>query len=398
MTRKGNSLLAELREEWTAMWQGKFPRGLFIFLTPLLFTLLFGWTYSKNVVNHIPLAVLDEDQTALSRSLSEMFADSDRFHLIAYPHTEGELAELLQSGKVLAALEIPKDFSKKLKNGEGASLVFLTNSINNVHANGALTSTQEIIRTFNIAAGQQAMERAGLLPSAALNATYPIQMGVRILGNPTVGYAPFMLSGLLLNGLQIGLMAAFAPVAVTEYLRRKGENPLALIAACLVRLLPYFLCGIIAYLLSLIICCYVFDVPMRGSWAEALVLGAAYYAFVGGVLLLFSICSPTREMALQQPMLYIMPGLLYSGLSWPSFDMTPLAHFLSRLLPITYAGESLRDILLTGYAPTLWADIRSMLLGALLTCTVAALVFFLRPKIEERLQRARASRKDVSHA
>ena len=50
---------------------------LILILTPIFFAILFGAIYSKNVMNQIPTAILDQDQSKLSRNLSRMFYDSD---------------------------------------------------------------------------------------------------------------------------------------------------------------------------------------------------------------------------------------------------------------------------------------------------------------------------------
>ena len=94
--------------------------------------------------------------------------------------------------------------------------------------------------------------------------------------------------------------------------------------------------------------------------------------------MIFSACSPKPELALQAPLIYIMPGLLFSGLSFPLFDMNDAAKFYSSLMPMTYASDTLRDILLTGHAPNLLSDCGSMLLGGLIGICVALTIFFLR--------------------
>ena len=80
----------------------------------------------------------------------------------------------------------------------------------------------------------------------------------------------------------------------------------------------------------------------------------------------------------QAPMVYIMPGLLYSGLSWPNFDMSSIASVLGMLMPMTYGGDTLRDILLNGTAPTLYTNCKIMLLGGIGCQLVAAGLFYLR--------------------
>lgn len=244
--------------------------------------------------------------------------------------------------------------------------------------NAALSSAQEIQRSFSVAVAQKQMEGLGKLPKDAMNMAYPVHLGVRILNNPATGYAPFMLAGLMLNGFQIGLMLAAAPVLVTECLRRRygKEYPSWLIL--LAKFVPYWLAAVAAYFLSLLAVVYGFQVPMRGSWLDALVLGGCFAFFVLGVMQIFSACSPGRVMSLQAPMVYIMPGLLYSGLSWPAFDMNELAGDLSLILPISYAGDNLRDILLAGYAPALWHDCGRMLLGGCIGILIGLAVFSLR--------------------
>ncbi len=247
-----------------------------------------------------------------------------------------------------------------------------------VPGNAALSAAQEINRSFSVAVGQKLMEGLNQLPKAAMNEAYPIRLGVRILNNPANGYTPFMLSGLMLNGFQIGLMLAAAPVLITECLRRRYGKEYASWLIMVGKMVPYWFAGMASYLVSLLVVIYGFDVPMRGSWLDAMALGGAYAFFVLGALMLFSACSPTRVMSLQAPMLYIMPGLLYSGLSWPSFDMNQIAGTLSLVLPITYAGDNLRDILLAGYAPALGQDCGYMLLGGCIATALGGILFSLR--------------------
>ena len=154
------------------------------------------------------------------------------------------------------------------------------------------------------------------------------------------------------------------PVLSRRFLRRRyGRNyPSWLLE--LAGLLPYACVAFAGYLLSLLVLIHGFAVPMRGSWGDVLALGGAFIFFVCCVLMLFSACVPSRELSLQAPMVYIMPGLLYSGLSWPPFDMSQVAAAFGALLPMTYAGISLRDSMLLGYSPSLWSNVGIMLAAA----------------------------------
>lgn len=367
-----------LSDEIHYLFGGRFPLAAILVGLPLMFTLLFGLVYRENTVNAIPLVIYDEDQSGTSRQLIQLYADSERFHIVAYVDSEEAMKATLDSGQTKVALAIPKGFSKDMKRGRGTELLLMVNSANNMFANAAMTALQEIVRSYTIAVGQKMLESAGLLPQQAMHAVYPIHLGVRILGNPTNGYTPFMLSGLMMNGLQIGIMLTIAPLLVTEVLRRRYDWKYAAWLHVAVRWIPYWGLAMAGYLGALIAAVYCFAVPMAGSWLEAAVLGGAFCFFVCGVLLLFSACSLTQVLSFQAPMLYIMPGLLYSGLSWPIFDMNLYATAFGALMPMTYGGDTLRDILLMGYAPSLAGNCLKMLLGGLFCGLLAWGVFCLR--------------------
>ncbi|WP_196590226.1 ABC transporter permease [Pectinatus frisingensis] len=376
------NFLTVLRDETKYIFSGRFPIVLIIFFVPLLFTILFGVIYEKNVVNNIPMAVYDQDQSKLSRALIQAYNDSERYNIITYVQSQEDLENQILEGKVLIALGIPNNFSKQVKLGQKANILFIVNSTNNMFGNAAISSAQEINRTFSLAVGSQILEAGGLLPQNAINAVYPIHLGVRILNNPINGYGPFMLSGLMLNGFQIGLMLAFAPSVVTEILRRRYGREYSSLAIAIGKFIPYWLASLISFALSLSVIVYYFDIPMHGNWSEALCLAGGFSFFVLCVLMLFSACCPSRILSLQVPMVYIMPGLLYSGLSWPSFDMNAVAGTISLFLPMSWAGDNLRDILLAGYAPRLWHDCMIMFVDGCIAASLATLVVAIRRHYE----------------
>lgn len=367
-------------ESFRSLFRGRVPLAALLIGTPLAFTLLFGVIYDGNVVNDIALTVYDEDQSSMSRTLIQAYGDSDRFRIVSHVLSEEAMKAEILEGRARAALEIPRDFSKDVRLGQGADYLLMVNSANNMFGNAALAASQEIARSFSVGVGQKLMEGVGLKPDDAMNAAYPVHLGVRITGDPANGYTSFMLAGLMLNGLQIGVMVTLAPLLITEILglQRGREYPSWLLA--LAGALPYPMVAFVGFLVSMFVCVHVFAVPMRGSWLDACLLGIAFLTFVTGVLLLFSACVPSRELSLQAPMLYIMPGLLYSGLSWPPFDMSTFAAAFGKLLPMTYVGDALRDVTLSGYAPDLAVNCRTMILAGLGCFLVATLIFDFRRK------------------
>ncbi len=85
-------------DEWHYLIHGRPPVAIIIFAMPLAFSLLFGCVYRGNVVNNIPFVVYDENQSKLSRSLIQAYADADRFTYVAQAASEEEMQEAIESG------------------------------------------------------------------------------------------------------------------------------------------------------------------------------------------------------------------------------------------------------------------------------------------------------------
>lgn len=351
-----------LLEEHRVLWKRPVPPVLF-FLTPIVFCLVFGLLYQENTLRHIPLAICDLDQSVLSRSLIQVYADSERFDVLFYPSTQEEMEELLRNGRAKAGLEIPKDFSKRIKLSQDTEIAILVNSANNFFGNSAMSAVQENNRTFSLGVAQKLLQGMGILPKNAAEAVYPIHIGARILRNPTTGYTPFMLSGIMLHGLQMALLVTVAPLlaALCAQGMNGGEDHPAWMLL-VGKAIPYWCAGLAAYAISLFVLVHLWAIPLRGELWQLLLLGGCFLFAVIGVLYLVSSISPDEIMAVQGPLLYIMPGLLFSGLSWPLFSMEGFARWYAGTMPITYTADSLRDLMLAGYAPAFWENLSTLLL------------------------------------
>ena len=87
-------------------------------------------------------------------------------------------------------------------------------------------------------------------------------------------------------------------------------------------------------------------------WPLLLLVGAFSFLLLA-ISFFFSAIVRDEVAALQVPLLYIMPGLLFSGLSWPSFAMDSVAKTIAAFMPLTYTADAVRDLVLLGYSPQL---------------------------------------------
>jgi ABC-2 type transport system permease protein len=103
---------------------------LFLLIMPILFTLLFGFAFgafSRGLNDpRLPVGFLDQDGTWLSRSLHDQLAASDLIRLQTGLWAKStDLESLVSTGKLAAALIIPKGYSHALLRGESAKLALI---------------------------------------------------------------------------------------------------------------------------------------------------------------------------------------------------------------------------------------------------------------------------------
>lgn len=368
-----------LRQELRALFWCKFPAALWLFGVPLLFCLLFGLVYSPNVVKHIPLVVYDQDQTATSRIAVQAFLDSERYDVIAQVTSQEAVDQYLTNHDAEASLVIPPDFSKNIKLGHSTQLLMEVNATNLMYANTILSTSQEIVQTLSVGISQKMLEGVNKLPDQALRLAMPVRFSVRILNNPTLSYSNFVLPGLGANGLQIGIILVASTLLTGEYRRLSLWKNVSSAALVIGKLLPIWLVSIAAFFAYIAYLIQAFAIPFRGDVMSLLMIGGAFTFAIVGVGLFFSAVSPNEIMAIQSPVLYIMPAFLFSGYSWPVLAMNDFSQTFSALLPLSYAGDTLRDILLVGYAPELLKNtIILLVFGASLSLLAIAVFAFRR--------------------
>ena len=339
------------------LFGGLWRSGWLLFLLPLLYLLFFGNAYSSNIVKDIPLIIYDQDQTAVSRSLVQAFADSERCRIVAQVVTQADMDQAMAENKALLALAIPPQFEQSIKQGRGATVLLQANSANNMFANAGIGAATEIVQSFSAGTAKKLWQGKNQVPAAALNMAAPVKLGIRVLNNPTTSYTNFMLLGLVLNGLQIAILLTAGPLLTREYAKPETRGDTSASELVLRKMLVCWPAAVLSFFLCLGAGIVFFDMTFSGALWPLLLLVGAFSFLLLAISFFFSAIVSDEVAALQVPLLYIMPGLLFSGLSWPSFAMDSVAKTIAAFMPLTYTADAVRDLVLLGYSPQLPANL-----------------------------------------
>ena len=91
-------------------------------VAPLLYAFFIGSIYKEKEVTQIPIAVVDQDHTSLSRKVSQLVNTSEKIKVYGHYSSLENAMESFNSLEVQGILILPKDFQKKTMNLDGSTI------------------------------------------------------------------------------------------------------------------------------------------------------------------------------------------------------------------------------------------------------------------------------------
>ena len=335
-------VVAVARKELLQLVRDRLSLG-FIVGIPSLQLLLFGYAINLDV-RHIPTAIVDQSQTALSRQLVGELAATQTFRPVRAPKTETEAIRLLAASEVGAVVVIPPDLDRRLYRGRGAEISILADASNPTVAAAVAAAGEGLGNAIALRA------QVGAREDAVRGA--PLRIAVVPFYNPERRTPVFIVPGLVGVILTMTMMLMTALAVVRERERGTFEfliaTPVRRSELMIGKIVPYLIVGQIQVALVLTLGAWIFDVPIHGSLVD-LALGAA--VFVGAMLtlgLVISAPARTQFQAVQMAFFFFLPSMLLSGFMFPFDAMPEPAQWIGSVLPLTHFLRIARGILLKG--------------------------------------------------
>jgi ABC-2 type transport system permease protein len=305
---------------------------------PVVMLMLFGYGISQDV-DHLPLAVVDQDDTPASRRLPQALVAGGYFvHALDLPSPD-EAEAALRSGRVKAVLVVPQGYGRSLARGLPAEAQLLVDGSDGTTATIAMGD----------AAGIVGATAAGRAVRPSLNAGPRI----RVRFNPAMRSAYNMVSGVIVLILAMVASLLTALTISREWERGTMEQlfatPVSRLEIVAGKLIPYTGLGFVQTLLVLTLGSYLYDIPIRGSLVTLFACSTLFLLAMLGTGLIASVIAKSQLVAVQFAlMVAYMPVAMLSGFMFPIENMPWWLQWISRVVPGRYYLTTLRGVLLKG--------------------------------------------------
>lgn len=342
--------LKDLFRVWRReLWLSVTDVGVLLFFVglPLAYPIIYTLIYNPETVREIPMVIVDHSRTAESRDLVRTLSATPAIEIAGYASDMAEAREAWAEKKCYAIIEIPSDYARQIGSGGQAVISYYQDMslLFRYRQNLFSLTGVQLAETTKLTA-ERVADEAGIV--STLISGLPIQTDSKVAGDPTQGFASFIMPGVLIMILQQGMLMGIAMLAGTRRDRRRGLDPRGIGAyevdagasatilgrafAYLTILLPmtYFVVAMVPAMFSL---------PQAGHFMD-------YFPFIFVMLLATAFLGQTvqifvreRETAMVLIVFTSVFVLFLSGLTWPRYAFPPFWRVISDLVPATWGVQ-----------------------------------------------------------
>jgi ABC-2 type transport system permease protein len=310
-------------------------RGAFglIVLAPIIYGALYPQPYLGQLVRAIPIAVVDDDSSEVSRRLVQGLNAHEAIQVVARPATLVDAQAALARREVFAIVDIPAGTEREVLAGRKARVPAYVDSVYFLLYNRTLQGIVESSGavTADLLSGEARAD--GSLYRAALARSSPVEVLNQPLFNPTGGYASYIVPAAFMLILQQTLLMGSATLGTG---RRRNTA-----SALLGQGLAHLMLALPGAALLLVVLPRLYGFSATAHLGDLLALLLPFILSVSFLGQFVSAWFKYRETAVLLFIATSLPLFFLVGVAWPVEAIPPAVHALSFIFPSTSAIDGL---------------------------------------------------------
>ena len=342
-----------LKKDLIVLWRHK-PRLISIILFPILMITLFGYGMGGTLEN-IPVVIVEQSSGPVTDQTVDAMRNMSLYDIKDILKDPEIARDMVDTGEVKAAIILPPNYDN-LTSSEPTVVMYLDSS-DQLASQALVPATQAL---FSKLSGQLAVERmqgASLKPQNSTPAsgfqgivsTINFQID-RIYGD--IKYMDFLVPAVLAMTIMFSCMFGMGQSIAGE--RERGElarlfmTPTSVSTVVGGKIISKLVIESGRALLLLFIAILLFGIKINGSMLLTIMLLILTALCFVGFGIMISARVGTQEDYMQMVMPFAMPMMFVSGVFYPIETMPWIFQKIAYIVPLTYANNALRAVMLKG--------------------------------------------------
>ena len=326
-----------------------------LIVMPLFMMVMVGFIYPSNgTITDLKIGVVNEDAgfngsfMPSQGFITGLDAINNQTHMLIITNASSpaDIKDMVQRGQLEGGIIIPSNFSESLMTGQQGTLIIVSDDSNpqiSITIQGALRGVFDAMGT---ALAQQNLNTTNI----AVVKPFSVQTQGVVSGNPS--YFDFIAPGIMAMTVMMSVMTGL-PVAISQEKEIGTMDgmmvaPINRLSILLGKTMAQTARGLIQGLIILALAIGLFGVVIQGSILlvfALLLLGVFSFVGLGIVITSFTKDQETAQMLM---MTLMFPMMFLSGVFFPIQQMPWYMQDISKVLPLTYASQALRKVMVLG--------------------------------------------------
>lgn len=306
---------------------------LMLIIAPIIYGFFYPWPYSSEVVNHVPVGIVDYDNSDLSRTIVRYSSASPQLNTKRFLN-EQAAKEAIWSDQIAGYMIIPSGLEQQVLSGKAASVSVLGNGgyflLNKNVQMGFLQAVSTVSAGVEV---KKNVAQGAYAPTAAQN-TQAVPLQIMPLYNQTEGYGAYVVPAVSIIILQQTLLIASAMLISTWYEQRRHSTS---IRGWLGRIVAV---SVLSFTVGCFYYGWTFELhhyPRGQNMLGSLLFLMIFCPTVATLGCVFGLWFRLRERSMQILIFSSLPMFFMSGYPWPANQLPEVLQILRWLIPTTPA-------------------------------------------------------------
>ncbi|MGP8024079.1 MAG: ABC transporter permease [Methanobacterium sp.] len=375
------------KKDIMVLWRHK-PRLIALILFPIIMITLFGYGMGGTLTN-IPVVVVSQSNGPVTNATLNAIKSTSLYNVANVINDPNKGKQMVMDGQVKAAIILPSNYDD-MQSQTPKNVIIDADSSDQMATGALIPTTQALFSQISNQLGIQELQSMGLSSSAAQSSQIQVQSQTssQLLSSPAtttsgginfqnivnsinfqinklygnISYIDFLVPGVLAMVVLFSCMFGMGESIAGE--RERGElarlfmTPTSITTIVGGKILSKLTIETGRAVILIVVAIILFGIVIAGSMLlTLLLLVLVALCFVGfGIMISARVSTQEDYMQMVQPI--TLPMMFMSGVFYPVETMPWIFQKIAYILPLTYANDALRAVMLKGVGiGAIWVDV-----------------------------------------